>query len=328
MAHDGPVIGIDLGGTNMQVGVVRRDATEQSSPDGLILGRTKLKTKAEDGRDAVIERIVRAIEEACEDAGVKTSDLSAVGIGAPGAVDPRTGVVLEAVNLRWNDVPLAKLLTDQIGCPTVVDNDVNVAVYGEDRLGAGNGSDFLLGVWVGTGVGGGLILDGKLYYGSAGTAGEVGHVHAMPMNPPGVRSLEHNCSRTALVNRLVFLMKANRPSMIHELTEGKYEKIKSRILGEAYHAGDELTVEVIDESARLLGSCIGGFVTALSLDRIVLGGGVTEALGEPYVSKVRDRVRAVAFPDRLKNVDVVATKLEDDAGLLGAALLAIEGTQG
>lgn len=324
MSSDGPVVGIDLGGTNMQVGVVSAGAATATEPEGLVLGRTKLKTKAEEGRDAVIDRIGRAIEEACEDAGVKTGDLSAVGIGAPGAIEPKAGVVLEAVNLRWNDVPLADILEKKLGCPVVVDNDVNVAVYGENKLGAGRASDFLLGVWVGTGVGGGLILNGNLYYGSRGTAGEVGHMHALPFNMPGSRSMEHNCSRTAIVNRLSFLMNANRKSVLHELTEGRYEKIKSRLLGEAYEEKDELTVEVVNESARLLGSCIGGLVTALSLDRVVLGGGVTEALGEGYVSIVRDNTRRVAFPDALKEVDVVATALNDDAGLLGAALLAIE----
>ena len=327
MDSSGPVVGIDLGGTNMQIGVVAPEAAT-AKPGGdhhaLLLGRAKLKTKAELGREAVLDRLCKGIEEACEDAGIKVEDLASVGIGAPGAIDIEQGVVLEAVNLRWKDVRLADLLGDRLGLPVAVDNDVNVAVYGEDRLGAGEGSDDMLGVWVGTGVGGGLILGGKLFYGKHGTAGEIGHMHAVPTSLLGQRSVEHNCSRTALTDRLRQLIRANRPSIVTELVDGNLDKIKSRVIADAYEQGDRLTRDIVDESADLLGSVIGGIVTLLSIDRVVLGGGLTEALGEPYVSRVRDRARLVAFPDRLKALKVVATKLEDDAGLVGAALLAME----
>ncbi|MEM1330437.1 MAG: ROK family protein [Planctomycetota bacterium] len=327
MDASGPYVGIDLGGTNMQIGVVSpeaRDASPEDEHHALMLGRAKLKTKAETGRDAVIDRLCKGIEEACADAGHMLSELAGVGIGAPGAIDIEQGVVLEAVNLRWNDVRLADLLSERLGVPVVVDNDVNVAVYGEDKLGAGAGASDLLGVWVGTGVGGGLMLNGKLFYGKHSTAGEIGHMHAVPTALLGQRSLEHNCSRTALTERLRQLIRANRPSIISELVEGNLDKIKSRVIADAYNQGDELTREVVDESADLMGSMVGGIVTLLSLDRVVMGGGLTEALGEAYVSRIRDRARAVAFPDRLKGLSVVATQLEDDAGLLGAALLAMD----
>jgi len=327
MDPQGPAIGIDLGGTNMQIGVVH-PAALGAEPGGdhevLMAGRAKLKTKAEEGLEAVIDRLHRGVEEACAEAGIAVKELRCLGIGAPGAIDPAKGVVVEAPNLRWDNVPLAAMLEDRLELPVVVDNDVNVAVYGEDRLGAGEGSDFMLGVWCGTGVGGGLILGGKLYYGAKGTAGEIGHMLALPGSQPGSRSLEHNCSRTALAERLVKLIRANRKSMITELTDGKYEKIKSGVIGKAYDAGDELTREIVHEAAKLLGDHIGGIVTLLSLDRVVLGGGLTEALGEPWVEAVREACRRPAFPASVRDVAVVATALEDDAGLLGAALLAFE----
>lgn len=321
-----PFVGIDLGGTNMQVGVVRPDAREVGA-DQAILGAARKKTKADEGLEVVIDRIVDAVLEACEEAGIKPDDLAGIGIGAPGAVDPNAGMVLEAVNLRWNDVPLADMLSERLNAPVAVDNDVNVAVYGEWALGAARGSANVLGVWVGTGIGGGLILADHLFYGHYLTAGEIGHMLLFPRNPPGDRSLEHNCSRTAVVDRIVRLIEANRKSSLTEITGGKYEKIKSRALAEAYLGGDALTVEVIDDAAALLGDTIGSIVTLLSLERVVVGGGLTEAVGEPFVARIRESVREVAFPDVCKSVEVVASALEDNAGLLGAAMIASDRLQ-
>ncbi len=311
-----PFVGIDLGGTNMQIGVV--------SPDFKLLGSSKKKTKAEEGVEGVLSRIVEATQEACAAAKVSVGDLGGLGIGAPGAVDPYKGFVLEAVNLRWTDVPLAQLLTKQLKVPVFVDNDVNVAVVGEHRLGAGKGVDDLLGVWVGTGIGGGLILNGKLYEGTFFSAGEIGHTIALPGALAGHRSLEHNCSRTAVVDRLVRLIQSNRKSKIMAEVEGDTERIKSRTIGKAYKEGDALVVEVVDESADLLGIAIANVVTLLSLPRVVLGGGLTEAIGKPYVERVQRMARKTVFPEACRKVDVVASMLEDNAGVYGAAMLAMD----
>lgn len=309
-----PVVGIDLGGTNMQIAVV--------SPDRTILGRSKKKTKPDDGRDAVLARIAEGVQEACADAKIALSDLAGLGIGAPGAIEPTQGVVLEAVNLRWNDVPLADLLRKRLNMPAFVDNDVNVAVYAESVMGAGEQSRDLLGVWVGTGIGGGLILNGAMYYGSFFTAGEIGHTILFPGIPLGSRSLEHNCSRTAVVDRIVRLVKSNRRSVIPSLVDGDLDQVKSKTVAKAYQMGDELTMQVVDHVADLLGIAIANVVTLLSLPRVVLGGGLTEALGEPLVERVKKSARANVFPDKCKQVKVVATRLLDDAGALGAALIA------
>lgn len=321
MAAERPLVGIDLGGTNMQVGVVRPDAREVGASKA-VLGTARKKTKAEDGFDSVLDRIGAAVEEACKSAGVALSDVGAVGIGAPGAVDPKTGVVLEAVNLRWTGINLSEALGDRLGAPVFVDNDVNVAVYGEWVLGAAKGARDVLGVWVGTGIGGGLILQNELFYGHYLTAGEVGHMLIFPNNPPGTRSLEHNCSRTAVVDRIVRLIQSNRPSMLSEISGEKYEKIKSKALATAYEREDPLTLEVVNDAARLIGDQVGSIVTLLSLEMVVLGGGLTEAIGEPFVKRVRDATREIAFPQVCKQVKVVASELLDNAGLLGAAMLA------
>lgn len=316
MAATKPVVGIDLGGTNVQIGVV--DASHA------IIGRAKRKTRADEGRDAVIQRLAQGVRDACKDAGMDASGLGAVGIGAPGAIDPDRGIVLEAVNLRWTDVALADLLSNELGVPVILDNDVNAAVYGENCLGAGENARNLLGVWIGTGIGGGLILDGSLYYGTFKSAGEIGHTTLFPNCPPGVRSLEQNTSRTSIVERIVRLIRSNEPSMITSMVDGDLSDVKSRIVARAYRAGDALTVEVVDSAAQLLGVAIANTVTLLSLGRVVLGGGLTEALGDVLVDKVRKAVRANVFPDACRQVKVVETRLKDDAGLLGAALLAYE----
>lgn len=311
-----PIVGIDLGGTNMQVGVVD-DA-------GHLLGRAKKKTRATEGQDRVIDRIVEGVHEACAAAGLTPRDVAAVGIGAPGAIEPVEGVVLQAPNLRWTDVPVAKILSRRLARPVILDNDVNAAVYGEHRLGAGRGVPDLMGVWIGTGIGGGFIFHGRLYHGATFTAGEIGHVTLFPGAPPGSTSLEHNCSRTAIVDRLLRLVRANRKSILPDLADTPGGEIKARAVAQAYAKGDKLTMEVVDNAARMLAVGIANAVTLLGLPRVVVGGGLTEAMGETLVAVIRAEVRRLVFPDVCKSVEVVCTELEADAGLIGAALIARE----
>lgn len=310
----GLTAGVDLGGTNIQVGIMR--------PDAKIIGRAKLKTDAESGYDGVVDRIIRAVREACEEAGATFDQLACIGVGTPGPVDPTTGTVLEAVNLRWDNAPLRKTLTQKTGLPVSVENDVNAAIFGEWKHGAGRGSTDLLAVWVGTGVGGGLILRGQPFSGHFHTAGEIGHMILVPGAAPGSRSLEHNCSRTAVAERISQLIRANRKSILAGQI-GKAGRIKSKMLAEAYHAGDELTCEVVNDSADRLGMAIGSVATLLSLERVVIGGGMTEALGEPYVARVRAAAIREAFPKAVKQMEVVESALGDDAGIIGAGLLAV-----
>ncbi|HYE03253.1 MAG TPA: ROK family protein [Phycisphaerales bacterium] len=316
------VAGIDLGGTNIQAGVVQLSGSGEAT----VLGRGKRKTHADEGLEGVLGRVLEGLEAACEEAKVRPKDLRALGIGAPAPVDPEAGTVLEAVNLRWNDVPLAEILREKFagGLPVAVDNDVNAAVYGEWRCGAGAGVTDLLGIWLGTGVGGGLILAGRLYHGALLTAGEIGHMTLFPRAPVGMRSLEQCCSRTAIARRLAALVRANHPSLLTELSKGEVGEIKSKTIAKAYQADDALTRQVVDDGAELVGIAAASAVTLLGLPRVVLGGGLSEALGEPFVERVREATRRNVFPRRLRTVDVVASTLMDDAGVIGAALIAAE----
>lgn len=338
-----PIVGVDLGGTNINVGIVDTQLLK------LIPGsRVNKKTQAAQGNRVVVDRIVLAIEEALDGAGLTHADVSSVGIAAAGAVDSARGVVLKGGNLNFTNVPLGELVRKRTGLRTIIENDVNAAVYGEWKHPGGaivNCTD-AIGVWVGTGVGGGLIINSKLYSGGFFTAGEIGHMTMFPGGPFGRRSVEQNCSRTAISDRLLALIASGHPSslraMIEEEKTSLLEKarkdvkdkgklawqfesnkiLRSKAIALAYHKHDPLTTHVIHEAAELLGTCIAGVVTLLSLPHVVLGGGLTEALGEPWVKAVRLAVREKAFPPECKKVEVLGTKLKDQAGIIGAALLA------
>jgi len=318
------VVGIDLGGTNMQIGVV--------TPANKIIGRKGKKTRADEGRKAVVDRLVRGVHQACEEADVPFKAIKAVGIAAPGAIDIPRGVVFEAPNLKWYNLPLKRILEQRLKCPVVVDNDVNGAVWGEFCLGAGKrrssnsknsvGHDDVLGVWMGTGVGGGLVIGGKLFYGEFFTAGEVGQTVLFPHGKKGRLTVEDFCSRTGMARTIALRLKSFPKSKLHELTEGTGKVTGSKQLAKAFQMRDPLAVQVVNQAADLLGICIANWVTVLAIDTVIIGGGVSEALGEPYLKRIRASFERHVFPDRCRRCRLVLTMLKDDAGLLGAALLA------
>ena len=313
---DMAVVGVDLGGTNVQVGVV--------SDEGRIVGRCKRKTKAAEGRDVVIRRVVEAVDRALDDAKVPRERLYGVGVGAPSAVDVEKGLVIKAGNLGWENVPLREILSRELRCAVALDNDVNVAAWGEAQLGAARGREHVLAVWVGTGVGAGLVLNGALWRGPRHTAGEIGHVVLFPGGQPGFMTVEDVCSRTGIVNALRRLMPMHPESMLHRLAAEKADDagtIGSSTIARAYEKDDELVRRVVDRSADFLGTAIANVVTMLSIDCVVLGGGVTEALGEAYVARVRKGFDRAVFPSVLRKTEIVASSLGDDAGVLGAAML-------
>jgi len=316
----GPVAGVDLGGTNMNVGIV--------DERGRIIGRSKRKTKAVEGKETVITRLIESIDRACAEAGLSRSQLSAVGIGVPSAVDMDRGVMLNAGNLGWRNVPIRDILTKRLGKPIIVDNDVNVAVWGEHVIGAGRARGDMLGVWVGTGIGGGLILADKLWRGPMSTAGEIGNSILLPIPSPGRRSVEEHCSRTAMVRAMETLLGFYPNSMLREFIDEKNagdpldRSIGSSVIAECYQKGDALVHRVVDAAADLLGVAIANAITLLSIPTVVLGGGVTEALGKPWIARVRESFEEHVFPSSLRRVEVVASTLKDDAGVLGAAMLA------
>ncbi len=312
--NDKAYVGIDLGGTNIQAGVL--DAK------GKLLKTNKTKTKAESGSDSVVKRIADLTRDLLADAGVELKQIGGLGIGAPGAVNHKTGLVINAVNLRWNNYPLADALKKELGVPVVVDNDVNVGAWGEYKAGAGKGHDDMMAVFVGTGIGGGFVLNGELYHGSLLTAGEIGHTVIRGDAPLGQRTLENLGSRANIVNQLQQLIQSNHKSVISDMTDGDMSKVKSRILADAFSQGDPLTRQVIGQAGHYLGVTVANVVTLLSLPCVVVGGGLTEALQDNWIALIREVYEKYVFPQELSACKIVASELGDDAGIMGAALLA------
>jgi glucokinase len=243
-------------------------------------------------------------------------------------VDFERGVVLTAGNLGWKNVALAELLQKRTNVRTVVDNDANVAAWGEATIGAGEGRDSLLAVWVGTGVGAGIVLGKQVWRGDLHTAGELGQTIVYPGGQPGSTTLEEFCSRTGIVRSIVARLGFYPDSAFHKAIarhqgEGKTGPIGSGALAACYESGDEITHTVVHASADLLGTAIANWITLMSVRTVVMGGGVTEALGKPYVQRVEEAVRRNVFPAAIASkVDVRMTRLKDEAGVLGAAMLA------
>jgi glucokinase len=318
MAKKSPVLGIDLGGTKMLAAVI--------DGEGRILARAKKKTKPEGGAEAVLDRIVQTAREALEAAEVDPAALDCIGIGAPGPLDPMNGVVIEAPNLGWKNVALADYLCQALCAPAFLSNDVNAGAWGEFALGAGKGSVNCLGVFVGTGIGGGLILNGQLYQGSSYIAGEIGHVSIDPDGPVcgcGRKGcLEAFSSRTAMTREIWQAIEKGERSALQNRLKKTGGQIRSGLLRDAFTAGDKLVLKTVQRSARHLGRTLGSICNLINPDRIVLGGGVVEAFGAPYIQQVNQAMSDHCFKSALKAVNIVQASLGDDAGVLGAALLA------
>ncbi len=314
-------VGIDLGGTNIGAAVVDAEGRVLNQDPGEL----RTRTKAELGAEGVVDRIVKLVGKAVDDAGLKLQDIEAIGIGAPGTCDLKRGVVTHAVNLRWTDVPLGEMLSKQLeGLPVVVDNDVNVAAWGEYKAGAAKGQDDLLAVWCGTGVGGGLVLDGKLYHGARMTAGEVGQTIIHANEVLGRKTLEQSSGRASIVSQLMRLVDQHYESSLSETLLDPEKKVGSKKLAGAYAAGDRLVVEIVDQAAYCVGAAVASQVTMLSLPCVVLGGGVTEAFGSMWVERVQEAFQGLVHPPYLSDCKIVASELEDLAGIVGAGLLAAE----
>jgi glucokinase len=320
-ANTKPVIGMDLGGTKILAGVVAND--------GSILSMAKRPTRPEGGVEKVVDRMVKTAREALDEAGLKVNDIAAVGSGSPGPLDSTRGVVMYAPNLAgWTDVPLADLLSAQLGIPAFIENDVNLGTLGEYALGAGQNTRDLVGIFIGTGIGGGLILDGKLRQGWRMAAAEVGHMILLPDGPVcgcGNRGCaEALASRTAIERDILAGIKAGRTSIVAKLMEKESrDRLTSGVLAAAVEKQDPLVTEVLGRAQFYLGLLVASVVNFIDPERVVLGGGVVEALGESFLEPIRD-VAYQNFINKLNahGVKIVPAKLGDTAALLGAAVYA------
>ena len=315
-----PVVGVDLGGTKILTAVV--------GPDHQILGRSKRPTPAREGGPAILETIVSCVDDSLAEAGLNREDIAGIGIGSPGPLDPKTGVITFSANLNVKDWPLGPELSQVIGKPALLQNDVRVGGYGEFRLGAGRGYKDVLVAFVGTGIGGCVIIDGKVLNGATGNAGEIGHVVVKANGPTcgcGRRGcLEALSSKSAIARRVHKAAKRGEVSVLAQKVDKKSGKLKSGDLAHAIAEADPVALKELHRAAHFLGLGLGGLVNLLGPEIIVLGGGVVAALGTMFLDLVRDAAREQILVDPDKKIKIEPAALGDDAGILGAGLLALE----
>ncbi len=308
-----PVGAIDLGGTSVRAAVV--------DVNGGIAGFVTGATEASQGPDAVIDRIVAVLHESLARASVRTSDLAAVGIGAPGPLDWDTGVIHEAPNLPgWKEVPLAARIGDAVGLPAFLENDANAAALAEWQYGVGRGAMNMLYITVSTGVGGGLILDGELWHGAYGSAGEFGHMTVDfdgPLCDCGNRGcIEALAAGPDLATWVVDQIAAGRSSSLSGQSD-----LSGRAVVEAAQEGDALAVSALERAGRAVGFGVINVAHLVNLDAVVIGGGIANA-GDLLFDPVRATVREHLLESTAPNLRLEPWTLGENVGLLGAAAAA------
>lgn len=313
-------LGIDLGGTKILAALVDNN--------GQIVGEAKKKTKPALGPDGVIQRIADTAREAVSAGGATLGDVVAAGIGAPGPVIFDSGTVCSAPNLPgWDSIPLGARLKSSLNVPVFVDNDVNLGTLGEYMLGAGQGVRDMVGVFIGTGIGGGIVIDGQMHRGARNAAGEVGHIIVLP-NGPLCGCGQHGCvealaSRTAIEREVRAGLAAGRPSLLTEILVKEQDRLTSGAIKEALDQGDELMKEVISQAQYYLGLLAANLVNILDPQMIVFGGGVVEALGDEFLAPIQQTARSYFLQPRdAESIRFVSATLGDHAGVLGGAALA------
>jgi len=311
--------GVDLGGTKIQTVVLR---------DHEVAGSSRVLTPQTGLADDVIEAIAGTIRESLEQAGADGAGLGGVGIGTPGEVDAKTGVVAQAANVPGfsSRVELGPLVSKAMGGVKVkVDNDVRVGVLGEYRRGAGRPYKNLLGVWVGTGVGGGLVLEGKLREGR-GAAGEIGHLVVKPggrLCSCGRRGcLEAYAGRASMERRARSLVKRGQKTQLFRIMKKQgRQRLSSGVYARALKRGDKMATRLIDDAVWALGVGLASAQNVLDLEAIIVGGGLGDRLGQPFVDRIVEAMKPHLFADDMPPM-VVPTELGDLSGAVGSAVLA------
>jgi glucokinase len=308
-------IGVDLGGTKVLTGLVNTETGE-------ILAVVKKKTQKADG-ETILEKITGTIEKVLSEAEISVSEISSIGIGAAGQVDRKNGILLAAPNLNCYDLKLKEMIEDKFKIPVFVGNDVEVATIGEIMFGNGAGYKNLVCIFVGTGVGSGIVCNGKIHSGTSGTAGEIGHIivdtGGRICGCGGSGCLEAYASRTAIEKRIVGAIKKGHGSVIKDLLQ-ENGSIKSKHIKQALDLNDEVVYNSITEAAEYLSSGIASVINFFNPEVIILGGGLIEAVDFFYdITVKKSHVKALAIPAAATRI--IRTGLKDFSGLTGAALL-------
>lgn len=313
------IISVDLGGTKI--------LTSWVNSSGEILARVKMPTKAENGKNSVAKRIAESITQLLGENALTEKDIKAVCVGVPGSVNPYTGIIGIAPNLGVKNYNIKAELEKFINIPVFIENDVNLGALGIQRFELTEKSLNTFVMFIGTGIGGALILDGKIYRGSNFFAGEIGHMHVLDnghLCGCGKKGcLEAEAGRLAIVRNIMASVKKNKKTFIYKTIVEK-KAVKSKAIAEAIKKKDPIVMKHVKDASVHIGSAAANIATLLNLDTIVLGGGVIEAAGPFMLPIIKKSFMEKVFSDAGKGVKIISTKLGDDAALYGGVALAEE----
>lgn len=313
------IVGVDLGGTNVVVGLLPVEGGE-------VLGLRTLPTESHRGAKFVVDRIVALVEESIaqvlSEHGGTRAQVAGVGIGSPGPLDRRTGTVINTPNLGWRNFPLRDLIANAVHLPATLDNDANCATYGEWWLGAGRGTQTLVGFTLGTGIGGGIVLNGEIFHGCSDVAGEIGHMtieaNGRKCKCGNYGCLEQYASGPAIAQRAVEGIEAGAETSLVEMVGGRLEEITAATVYEASVLGDAYASDTMKDTAKFLGAGVASIINILNPEMIVIAGGVTRA-GATLFDPLRAEVRRRAFRAAQECCRIVPAELPGTAGVVGAA---------
>lgn len=317
-------VGVDFGGTKIYAGVF--------SPAMELIASARISTKPQRGPDAVIDRIARCVKDAVDECDLDLKNVRGVGVGAPGAVDTETGRVIFAPNLpKWEDIPLKKELEKHLEVPVFAENDCNLATLGVYEIELKAKPRHVVGIFIGTGIGGGLVLNGNLHSGCNRAAGEIGHM-VLEVDGPKCGCGNQGCfealaSRTAIFRKVHAAVKDGQKTILTDLLGKDLEDMRSGDLRKAIRRSDKFVGKLVEEAAHYAGIAVGNVLNLLNPDVVVLGGGLIDALEDEMMGIIAETARQHALPGTAKGIEIKACRLGDDAGITGAAALARRGTK-
>ena len=313
------IVGVDLGGTNVRAAVVEQGSDQMK-------GRSaNVSSRAEDVAEYTAEQCAEAVRQALANAGIEIGDVQGVGVAVPGHVQPAAGMVLWAPNFkdRWLGIPFSELLKKQLGVPVYLGNDANLAALGEYTFGVGREVKHLAMITLGTGIGGGVIIDGRLLVGADGGAAEIGH---MIVNPGGrgghgaFGSVEGEAQRDAICERAERKIQSGRKTKLAELADFDRFCLTPAMIAQAATEGDEVAIEVFEETGYYLGLAVANLINLLNPQMIVIGGGVASA-GELVLDPIRRTAYSCAVRSLSRTCKIVRAELGDNAGIYGGIAL-------
>ncbi|MBN1980542.1 MAG: ROK family protein [Chitinivibrionales bacterium] len=317
------IMGFDLGGTKMLAILLDEKMR--------ILHKKKVKVKAGEGVKKNFALLISAIVETCTEIPITPKQLSAIGIGVPGSVDFNNGIVLSAPNVGWVNVRLRDMLQKEFPCAVSVINDVDAGVYGEYRLGAAQNCRCVVGIFPGTGIGGGCIYEGKIFRGERTSSMEIGHIQVIPNGPlcgcGGRGCLEAVASRLSIAADAAKAAYRGEAPHLFEIAGTDIKKIRSSSLKASIQAGDKAVERIVRDAAQWLGVAAASVINVLTPDTILLGGGLVEAMPDIFRETIEETARLKVMPEYKNTFKVVVSKLGDDATAVGAAAWAVDTLQ-